>query len=216
MSDSSSYQQLVSSPVLGAAAAVAVGAAYLMYTQQQRSKNQKPTKCPVKQRQGVIEINDMHASPEERRRDFYRFYKSKSVYVKSASGEVKLFKSANDGSPDTVVRDLVKLLPKGTDIDALVYSLSTSLGMEVLLKLGVIPPMISQPLFAVHTSTGEIELVGFIGDNLRGAEGGGPDTKYTDWLIRISVSPCSKEDSSKVRFSVSPRPHNCSRTSDLI
>ena len=207
---SSTYQQLVSSPVLGAAAAVAVGAAYMMYTKQYRSGGEKG-KCPVKHREGIIEINDMHKLGEERLRDFFRFYKSRYVHTKSRGGEVSVFKSAHEESADSVVRDLVKILPKGTDIDALIFSLSTSLGMEVLLKIGVVPAMISQPAFVVHTGTGLVELVGFIGDNVRGAS---PDSKFTDWLIRISVS--TNKDPSKVRYHVSPRPHNCTRTSDLI
>jgi hypothetical protein len=204
---SSSYQQLVASPVIGATAAVMVGAAYYMYRQRQTSR------CPVKQKEGRVEVLDMHASPQERRRDFFRFFKSKSIYVRSGSGEVSLFKSAHD-SPDSVVRDLVKLLPKGTDIDALVYSLSTSLGMEVLLKLGVMPPMISQPVFVVHTHSGDVDLLGFIGDHLRGNSG--PDSKFTDWLVQITVCSNIKKKVSEVRYIIKPRPDNCTRTSDLF
>jgi hypothetical protein len=209
---SSTYQQLVSSPVLGAAAAVAVGAAYMMYTKQYRSGGDSGKgKCPVKHREGIVEINDMHKLGEERLRDFFRFYKSRYVHTKSRGGEVSVFKSVHEESADSVVRELVKVLPKGTDIDALIFSLSTSLGMEVLLKIGVVPAMISQPVFVVHTGTGLVELLGFIGDNVRGTS---PDSKFTDWLIRISVS--TNKDPSKVRYHVSPRPHNCTRTSDLI
>jgi hypothetical protein len=206
---SSPYQQLVSSPVLGAttAAAVMVGAAYYMYSQRQGGR------CPVKQKEGKVEVLDMHASPDERRRDFFRFLKSRSIYVKSGSGEVSLFKGSGE-SPDAAVRDLVKLLPKGTDIDALIYSLSTSLGMEVLLKLGVMPPMISQPVFVVHTNSGDVDLFGFIGDNVRGDNG--PDSKFTDWFVQITVCSNAKKKVSEVRYHVKPRPDNCTRTSDFI
>ena len=205
----SSYQQLVTSPVLGATtAAVVVGAAFYMYSQRQGSR------CPVRQREGTVEVLDMHVSQEERRRDFFRFFNSRSVFLRSGSGELSLLKSSQSHSADAVVRDLVKLLPKGTDIDALIYALSTSLGMEVLLKLGVMPPMISQPLFVVHTATGDVDLFGFIGEHLRGE--GGPDSKYTDWFVQITVCSNVKKKVSEVRYCVKPRPNNCTRTSDFI
>jgi hypothetical protein len=213
---STPYQQLVSSPVLGAttAAAVVVGAAYIMYA---RRGGQGGSVCPVRIREGSVEVADMHASSEERRRDFFRFYKSKSVYIKkSRGGDVSVFRGGND---EEALRSLVKLLPRGTDIDALVYSLSTSIGMEVLLKLGVMPPMISQPLFVVHTDTGDVDLFGFIGPNVRGD--GGPESKYTDWMIQITactniLKRGNKVVTSQVKYFVKERPHNCTRTSDFI
>ena len=156
----------------------------------------------------------MHASSDERRRDFFRFYKSNSVYIKkSKGGDVSVFKSPQDDA----VRHLVKLLPKGTDIDTLVFSLSTSIGMEVLLKLGVMPPMISQPLFVVHSDTGDVDLFGFIGPNVRGDDG--PDSKYTDWWIQITACTNASRRGGRVneiQYSVKPRPPGCTKTSDFI
>jgi hypothetical protein len=207
---STPYQQLVSSPVLGAttAAAVVVGAAYIMYAR----RGGQVSACPVRTREGTVEVADMHASSEERRRDFFRFYRSRSIFLKkSRGGDVSVFRGG--GEEEAAIRQLVKLLPKGTDIDALVYGLSTSIGMEVLLKLGVMPPMISQPLFVVNTNSGDVDLFGFIGPNIRGD--GGPDSKYTDWWIQITASTRGNS-SGVVKYCVKERPHNCTRTSDFI
>ena len=199
---SSSYHQL--SPVIGATAAVAIGAAYMVY-------RHKASRCPLRHRDGHLFITDMSAT-EERKRDLYRFYKSRSIYVKTRGGECQLFKAHHDdGTPDSIIRDLVRLLPKGTDLDALVYALSTSLGMDVLLKLGVMPPIISQPVLVVSVSSGEVELWGFVGSELYGDR---PDTKFTDWLARITVRTNGQHQ--RISYHVKARPQGSERTTDFI
>lgn len=199
---SSSYQQL--SPVIGATAAVALGAAYMMY-------RSKAARCPLRQREGHLAIADMSAT-DERKRDLYRFYKSQSIYLKTRGGECHLFKAPHDdGTPDSVIRDLVKQLPKGTDLDALVYALSTSLGMDVLLKLGVMPPIISQPVLVVSVWSGEVDLWGFLGTELYGDR---PDRKFSDWLARITVR--TNGHNQRIGFHVKPRTPGSDRTTDFI
>lgn len=179
------YEDLPS-PVIGATAAVALGAAYVLYRQSKRGGSSKRSSAPVKKLEGVVHVKDIQAS-EERKRDLFRFYKSDSIFLKSRGGEVLPFKikeTETSLGPDIVLRELVKRLPLGTDIDALVYALSTSLGMDVLMDLGVRPPIISQPVLVVSTSTGLVELVGFVGKDIKGER---PDCKFTDWLIRISM-----------------------------
>jgi len=169
----------LASPVLGATAAVAIGAAYMLY----RQSSKRGTHAPVKKKEGNVQVKDVQAT-EERKRDLYRFFKSDSIFLKSRGGEVLPFRSSSSSEPELVLRDLVRQLPKGTDIDALVYALSTSLGMDVLLQLGVKPPIISQPVLVVSTHTGLVELVGFVGKDIKGER---PDCKHTDWLMRISM-----------------------------
>lgn len=203
----------LASPVLGATAAVAIGAAYILYRQSQEGSSSKRSSPPVKELAGRVHVGDVQAT-EERKRDFFRFYKSESIYLKSRGGEVLPFRIKEQASADLVLRELVKLLPRGTDIDALVYALSTSLGMDVLINLGVRPPFISQPVLVVCTSTGEVELVGFVGKDIRGER---PDTKFTDWLIKVCMKTASEAVSIKeaVYYEVRPSGGN-QKSSDFI
>jgi hypothetical protein len=202
------------SPVIGATAAVAIGAAYVIYKSSNR-QNHHVSPQPVKKLKGsvLVNVNDIKCS-DERKRDLTRFYKSESIYLRTRGGELEVFRIKNmpsdsDLNPDVVVRELVKLMPSGTDIDGLVYSLSTSIGMDVLIKIGVTPPMVSQPICVVHVATGEVEMLGFIGKDLKGER---PDCKYTDWLIRMKLEGNA---SNRVEYEVR-HGSGCDRTTDFI
>ena len=200
----SSYEELMTSPVVGATtAAVAIGAAYLMYRQRHARSPQ-----PVKQLTGTLRVSDVSAT-DERKRDLVRFVKSGNVILKSAGGDVTVYKAADPEAPDRVVRDLVKLLPSGADIDGLVYSISTSIGMDILLKIGISPPIISQPIFVVHTSTGVVELVGFVGSDIKGAAH--PDFKFTDWVIRMRLDSRQSRVEYEIRYG-----GGCDKSTDFI
>jgi hypothetical protein len=198
------------SPVVGATAAVAIGAAYVIYKSSARKKPHVSV-CPVKKLHGsvTVNVNDIKCS-DERKRDLLRFYKSESIFLRTRGGEVEKFKLKNvswEITPDLIIRDLVKIMPKGTDLDGLVYALSTSIGMDVLIKMGVNPPMVSQPICVIHVATGEVEMLGFIGKDLKGER---PDCKYTDWLIKMKLAGGNRVD-----YEVRPG-SNCDRTTDFI
>ena len=70
------------------------------------------------------------------------------------------------------------------------YCLSTSLGMDVLLALGIHPPAIHQPFFQIRQNC--IVFKGFIGEG----KGSLPDSKYSDRILTVTWNRENCEDRS--------------------
>ena len=110
-------------------------------------------------RTGHLVLNPNPASLAEYTRDFERFKKSGVI-----DGQVKE-QSINN-----------------------MYCLSTSLGMDVLLALGVHPPAIHQPFFEIVSDC--IVFKGFIGEG----RGTYPERKYSDKVLTVIWDSRNCED----------------------
>ena len=63
------------------------------------------------------------------------------------------------------------------------YCMSTSLGMDVLLELKIIPPVVHQPLFVVQSDPLSLTFLGFIGSTPKGSSH--PDKKFTNQVLAV-------------------------------
>ena len=130
---------------------------------------------------GEVHARILPESAAEHMRDFFRFFKSDAIYVKQAGGRMRRFKSS-EVAVEGVVCDLASLIERKCSVTRLMYALSTSVGIDVLGKLKVVP-ILSQPVFLVHTDSGVVSLYSFIGT----PKGSRPDRKFTDWVIHLRL-----------------------------
>ena len=63
------------------------------------------------------------------------------------------------------------------------YCMSTSLGMDVLLELNIIPPVVHQPLFVVQSDPLSVTFFGFIGTTPKGSRH--PDKKFSNQVLTV-------------------------------
>lgn len=156
------------------ATAVAIGAAaLLMYSKRHTTEVVEPPPTSVLTGEVVAKI--LPESAEEYNRDFHRFHSAHAIFLNEKG---RVFEFKKDG-----ISELANRIEAKCNLHRLMYSLSTSIGVDVLTKLRI-PPIMSQPIFLINTATGRVVLFAYIGSTPKGLR---PDMKYTDWVIKISL-----------------------------
>ena len=137
-----------------------------------------PTRNVVSRQSGNLVLSPKPSSIDEYKRDFDRFKRFGGV----------------DGWK-------IEMDPKLNDFKT-AYCLSTSFGMDVLLALGMNPPVIHQPLFVVSSDTVNdlsLSFFGFIGTPR--ASFPRPDQKFSNKILRVRVDGFD-QDSVKVFYEI--------------
>ena len=119
---------------------------------------------------GMVIVCPKSTLNEEYSRDFLRFLKSGSIKILS-DRELRIATES----------DIVNT------VGIHMYSLSTSMGVDVLSAMGYHPPVMYQPLFVVDGV--KVVLYGFIGGDVCGDR---PDRKYTSKICTIEYDGVDK------------------------
>jgi len=125
----------------------------------------------VDSRFGVIVLTPKQSSIDEYKRDFERFKQYGGIEGLRTDLSVDDYKRA--------------------------YCLSTSFGMDVLITLGINPPVVHQPLFVVSGDPEfDVSFYGFIGQ----PKGSRPDKKFSNQVLIVRTDDM-RENKTSVRVS---------------
>ena len=156
------------------AAAVAGGYWYLSQKPSSSHSREDSSVVVISQREGKLLLSPNPSLLEEYRRDYNRF--------------------KNCGS----IEGLDNITEVSQDDLSLMYCLSASIGMDVLLALDMVPPIINQPLFIVGANN-DLSFHGFIGP----AIGDRPDEKYSNQVLSVLFRGIDDDGKVKVDYDIS-------------
>ena len=126
----------------------------------------------VASRFGVLVLTPKPSSIDEYKRDFERFKQYGGIEGLRTDSSVDDYKRA--------------------------YCLSTSFGMDVLIALGINPPVVHQPLFVVGGDPEfGVSFYGFIGQ----PKGSRPDKKFSNQVLIVRTDDIFHDKTSSVRVS---------------
>jgi hypothetical protein len=168
---------------------------------------------PTDRLTGTVGIEIDEKNFEEFSRDFYRFLKNEKILIKNSKNFGKL--KIDDSNSNRAITHLVSIVNPSIDVTSLIYSLSTSIFLDTLSGIGVIPPSAHQPMYVLCPDEKDVSVYCFcfIGSNVEsdGAK------KWTKWILKIKIDQIMfKNNKRKIEYSVYPNFKNLNNIENFI